>query len=201
MASSLFPECEEIVKNLIIGRHPVLEALRSSTPLEKIYVLFGIRGEAIPQIEQLAKRQGIPVKEIDRKRFLELTSDPGAQGIVAVTASKTYVDIDAILQLAAEKNEPPFLLILDEIEDPHNVGALIRTAECAGVHGVVLPKHHSASINETVAKVSAGASLHLLAAKVTNIAGTLDELKLKGIWIIGAVPSGPFRDRKLAPSS
>jgi 23S rRNA (guanosine2251-2'-O)-methyltransferase len=178
------------MQNLIIGRHPVLESLRSETPPEKVYVLFGTRGSAIQQIQQLAKRQGIPVKEIDRGRFLELSSDPNAQGVLAVGATKQYVDIDALLQIAGEKREPPFLLILDEIEDPHNLGALIRTAECAGVHGVILPKHHAASLNETVAKASAGASLHLPAAKVTNIATTLEELRSKGIWIVGTDMQG-----------
>ena len=176
--------------NLIIGRHPVLESLRSESPPEKIYVLFGTRGSAIQQIQQLARRLGVPVKEIDRQRFFELSADPNAQGVLAVGATKHYIDLDALLNIAAEKQEPPFLLVLDEIEDPHNVGALIRTAECAGVHGVILPKHHAATINETVAKTSAGASLHLPAVKVTNIASTLEELRSQGIWIVGTDMQG-----------
>jgi 23S rRNA (guanosine2251-2'-O)-methyltransferase len=178
------------MQNLIIGRRPVLESLRSDTPPEKIYVLFGTRGNALQQIQQLAKRQGVPVKEIDRQRFLELSSDPNAQGVLAIGATKQYVDIEALLQVSADKNESPFLLVLDEIEDPHNVGALIRTAECAGIHGVILPKHHAATLNETVAKASAGASLHLPAAKVTNIASTLEELRSKGVWIVGTDMQG-----------
>jgi 23S rRNA (guanosine2251-2'-O)-methyltransferase len=178
------------MQNLIIGRHPVLESLQSESPPEKIYILFGTRGSAIQQIEKLAKRQGVPVKEIDRRRFLEISSDPNAQGVLAVGGTKQYVDIDALFQAATEKKQPPFFLILDEIEDPHNVGALIRTAECAGVHGVILPKHHAASLNETVAKTSAGASLHLPATKVTNIANTLDELRSKGVWIVGTDMQG-----------
>jgi 23S rRNA (guanosine2251-2'-O)-methyltransferase len=185
MVPSFSEGFEVAMQNLIIGRHPVLESLRSENPPEKIYILFGTRGAAIQQIQQVAKRQGVLVKEVDRQRFLELSSDPNTQGVVALVATKQYVDIEGLLQVAAEKHEPPFLLILDEIEDPHNVGALIRTAECAGVHGVVLPKHHAASLNETVAKASAGASLHLPAAKVTNIANTLDELRSKGVWIVG----------------
>jgi 23S rRNA (guanosine2251-2'-O)-methyltransferase len=173
------------VENLIKGRQPVLEALRSDTPLEKVYLLFGTRETGLQEIRQLARRRGVPIKEIDRKRFLELCSDKHAQGVLAVAATKQYVDIDAILRIAEDKGEKPFLLVLDEIEDPHNIGALIRTAECAGVHGVILPRHHTASLNETVAKASAGASLHLAAAKVTNIATTLDELRGHGIWIIG----------------
>jgi 23S rRNA (guanosine2251-2'-O)-methyltransferase len=178
------------MEHLIIGRHPVLESLRSDNPPEKIYVLFGTRGSAIQQIQQLAKRQGVPVKEIDRNRFMEISSDPNSQGVVAVGTSKQYVDLDALLQSAADKNEPPFLLILDEIEDPHNVGALIRTAECAGIHGVILPKHHAASLNETVAKASAGASVHVPAAKVTNIVKAIEELRSKGVWIVGTDMQG-----------
>jgi 23S rRNA (guanosine2251-2'-O)-methyltransferase len=178
------------MQNLIVGRHPVLESLRSESPPEKIYVLFGTRGSAVQQIQQLAKRLGVPIKEIDRRRFLDLSSDPNAQGVLAVGGVKQYVDIDAILQVAAEKQEPPFLLVLDEIEDPHNVGALIRTGECAGIHGVIVPKHHAASLNETVAKTSAGASLHLPAAKVTNIAATLEELRSRGIWVVGTDMQG-----------
>ena len=176
--------------NLIVGRHPVLESLQSDSPPEKIYILFGTRGSAIQQIEKLAKRQGVPVKELDRRHFLEISSDPNAQGVLATIGTKQYVDIDALFQTAAAKKEPPFFLILDEIEDPHNVGALIRTAECAGVHGVILPKHHAASLNETVARTSAGASLHLPAAKVTNIATTLEELRTRGVWIVGTELQG-----------
>jgi 23S rRNA (guanosine2251-2'-O)-methyltransferase len=173
------------VENLIIGRQPVLEALRSDAPLDKVYLLFGTRGVAIQQIRQMAKRAGVAFNEIDRQRFLKLCPDANAQGVIAITAGKPYVEIDDLLQTAASKGEKPFLLILDEIEDPHNLGALIRTAECAGVHGAILPRHHSASLNETVAKTSAGASLHLPVSRVTNIAATIDELKAQGVWIIG----------------
>lgn len=179
------------METLIAGRQPVLEALRSDTPLEKIYVLFGIHGGALQQIEQLARRRGVPVKQIDKQRFLELSGGVNAQGVFAIAASKQYVDVDDLLRLAEEKGEKPFLLILDEIEDPHNLGALIRTGECAGVHGVILPRHHSASLNETVTKASAGASLHVPAAKVTNIANTLDDLRKKGVWIVGTEMDAP----------
>jgi len=176
---------EATVENLIAGRKPVLEALRSDTPLEKIYVLFGTHGGVIQSIHQLAKRRGVPVKEIDRQRFLEICPDVNTQGVVAVSSTKAYVEIDDLLKLAADKGEAPFLLILDEIEDPHNLGALMRTGECAGIHGVIIPRHHSASLNETVVKSSAGASIHLPVAKVTNIAVTLDELREHGVWIVG----------------
>ncbi len=113
-------------------------------------------------------------------------SDTTSQGVVAVVGTKRYVEVDDILDAARKRGEPPFLLVLDEIEDPHNLGALIRTAECAGVHGVIIPKHHAAEVTTTVAKTSAGASEYLPVAKVVNVANTLDELKQKGFWIIGA---------------
>lgn len=176
---------QENQQHLIVGRQPVLEALRTDAPLEKIYVQFGTKGNAIRQIHQFARRRGVPINEIDKKRFLELCHDQNAQGVVALGSIKEYVDVDAILQLAKSKGEKPFVLILDEIEDPHNLGALIRTGECAGIHGAILPRHHSASISETVTKASAGALLHVPIAKVTNIATTVDELREQGVWIIG----------------
>jgi len=177
------------MKNLITGRQPVLEALKSDQSLEKIVLVYGARGAGIDRIRQQAKRRGVPVTEMDRARFEQLAGT-SSQGVAAFGSEKEYVDIDALLDIARQRNEPPFLLVLDEIEDPHNLGALIRTAECAGMHGVILPKHHSASINETVAKTSAGASVHLPAAKVGNIAQTLEELKRQGVWIIGADSGG-----------
>jgi 23S rRNA (guanosine2251-2'-O)-methyltransferase len=179
------------VDNLIAGRQPVLEALKADTPLEKIYILFGVHGGVLQQIEQLARRRGVPVKQIDKQRFAELSSGANAQGVFAIAASKQYVEIDDLLRLAEEKGEKPFLLILDEIEDPHNLGALIRTAECAGVHGVILPRHHSASLNQTVIKASAGAALHLPVAKVTNIATTINDLRKQGVWIVGTEMDAP----------
>lgn len=173
------------MENLIAGRQPVIEALRSDTPLEKVYIQFGTHGHVIQTIQQLARRRGVPITEVDRKRFSEICPDVNAQGVVAVSSTQSYVEVDALLKVAADKGEAPFLLILDEIEDPHNLGALIRTGECAGIHGVIIPRHHSASLNETVIKSSAGATLHLPVAKVTNIATTIDELREQGVWVVG----------------
>ena len=171
--------------NVIAGRNPVMEALRAGTILERVVILAGVKGNAIEKIKQTAKRNRVPCFEVGKQKFRELVSDTTTQGVVAVVGTKAYVEIDDILKAAKERNEAPFLLILDEIEDPQNLGALIRTAECAGAHGAVIPKHHAASVNQTVAKTSAGASEHLPVAKVVNIANTLDELKEKGIWIVG----------------
>jgi 23S rRNA (guanosine2251-2'-O)-methyltransferase len=171
--------------NIIAGRNPVLEALRGGTIIEKVVILGGVRGSAIERIKLLAKRNKIPCVEVGKSKFRELVSDTTTQGVVAIVGTKRYVEVTDILAIAEGRSEAPFVLLLDEIEDPHNLGALIRTAECAGVHGIVIPKHHAASVNQTVSKTSAGASEHLPVAKVTNIANTLDELKEKGIWIVG----------------
>ncbi|HEY4613680.1 MAG TPA: 23S rRNA (guanosine(2251)-2'-O)-methyltransferase RlmB [Bacteroidota bacterium] len=181
--------------NLIFGRQPVLEALKSGTAIEKVLILFGTKGSAIDKIRALAKQHGVPVTEADKQKFRvlipkEQADESTTQGVVALLGTQAYVEIDGLLAAAKAKNEPPFLLILDELEDPHNVGALIRTAECAGVHGVIVPKHHSATIGETVAKTSAGASLHLPIARVSNIVQAMEELKEHGVWIIGTAMEG-----------
>jgi len=171
--------------NLIVGRQPVLEALKSRQPIERILILHGTTGSHIDQAKQLARKLAIPVKETDKECFFELAGETLAQGIIAIIDSYHYVEIEEILAVAQKKNEQPFILILDEIEDPHNLGALIRSAECAGMHGIVIPLHNAASINPTVVKTSAGATAHLPIARVTNIAQTLDELKKAGVWIVG----------------
>ncbi len=171
--------------NIIAGRNPVMEALKAGTLIEKVVILAGVKGNIIEKIRQMAKRNRVPCVEVGKQKFRDLVSDTTTQGVVAIVGTKAYVEMDDILAVAKERNEPPFVLILDEIEDPQNLGALIRTAECAGVHGAVIPKHHAASVNQTVAKTSAGASEHLPVAKVTNIVSTLEELKSKGLWIVG----------------
>lgn len=186
MSEQQIPE-EEIKPKLIAGRQPVIEALKSqSVMIEKIYLLHGIRGSQIDKIRNLARKKGVPFVEINKQRFRELASDIATQGVIAVISEAKYISVDDILNVSKEKNEPPFILILDEIVDPQNFGALVRTAECAGVHGIITTKHHTAIINSTVARTSAGAIAHVGIAKVVNLAQTLDELKEKGIWIVGA---------------
>ena len=171
---------------LIVGRNPVLEALKSGRPIEKIFFLFGVQGGSIGKIRHLAKQHGIVWSEVGRQKFQEMVGDENAQGVAALVGEKTYVEVDDLLAVAKDRREAPFLVILDEIEDPQNLGALIRTAECAGVHGVVIPRHHTAHVSAAVRKSSAGASEHMSVAKVTNIASCLDELKGQGVWIVGA---------------
>jgi len=174
----------------IVGRKPVIEALKAGTFIEKIYILHGSHGESVELIRKLARQRNVLCAESDKDMFNAIPNESLAQGVMARVGLKQYVEIENILSAVASKNESPFLLVFDEIEDPHNLGALIRSAVCFGVHGGIIPKHHSASINPTVVKTSAGASEHFLIAKVTNIVSTLDNLKSKGVWIIGADAKG-----------
>jgi len=171
--------------DIIAGRNPVMEALRSGRIIEKVVILAGVKGTAIEKIRQMARRNRVPCIEVGKMKFRDLVSDTTTQGVVAIVGTKKYAEMEDIFEVAKSRGEQPFILFLDEIEDPQNLGALIRTAECAGVHGAVIPKHHAATVNQTVAKTSAGASEHLLVAKVTNLANTLDELKKKGLWVVG----------------
>jgi 23S rRNA (guanosine2251-2'-O)-methyltransferase len=172
--------------NIIAGRKPVIEALNAGTPVEKICILRGAHGEPLDTIRQLARQKNIPCTDVDKHVIEKLSRDTNAQGVVAVVGTKEYADVDEILAIAASKNEKPFLLLFDEIEDPHNLGALIRTAVCLGAHGGIVPKHNAAPVNATVAKTSAGASAHFPIAKVTNIVAAIEELKEKGVWIVGS---------------
>lgn len=171
--------------DLIIGRKPVLEALKAVTPIEKIHVAQNSHGEVIDEILQLARQKNIPYKISAPDQITKLSRNPNTQGVVAIVGTKEYSDIQELLNIAESKNEKPFFLIFDEVEDTHNLGALIRTAVCAGAHGGILPKHHSAPVNDTVVKTSAGASLQFPIARVTNIAQTIDELKENGVWVVG----------------
>ena len=177
-------------RDIIPGRKPVIEALKSGTPVEKIVFLPGVQGKVIDEIKALAQQRGIPVVQATKQNFRALASDVTTQGVIAVVSRKQYVDLTRILRVAKERNEKGFILILDEIEDPQNLGALIRTAECVGVHGVVIPKHHAASVTTAVVKSSAGATEHMAMAEVTNIANTIIELKKNEFWVIGLDMSG-----------
>ena len=176
--------------DVIAGRNPVSEALRSGRPIDKILVARGEKSGAVVGILAKARDRQIPVKEVDRTKLDFLSGIAPHQGIIALAAAKEYCTLDDILAYAEEQNEPPFLVILDELEDPHNLGAIIRTAECTGVHGVIVPKRRSASLSYTVGKASAGAIEYMRVARVTNIAKTIDELKARGVWVYGADMNG-----------
>lgn len=173
---------------LIIGRNAVLEALKSNREIEKITVARGAEG-SVKQIVAKAKDKKIPIYYSEKSRMDKAASGGTHQGVMAVVSDYEYCSVDDILAKAAERGEQPFILLLDGLEDPHNLGAIMRTAECAGVHGIIIPKRRSVSVTETVAKTSAGAVEYMLCAKVTNIASEIDKLKAKGIWI-GACDMG-----------
>lgn len=170
----------------VSGRNPVLEILKTEREVEKLYILKGELQGSINKIIGIAKDRNIVMQQVDRNKLDSLADGNTHQGVVALITSYDYSTIDDILNKAKEKNQPPFVIILDGLEDPHNLGAIIRTAECGGVHGVIIPKRRSAQVNQTVYKSSAGAVEHMLVAKVNNITNTIEELKDKGLWIYGA---------------
>lgn len=169
----------------IEGRNSVLELLESGKDINKIYVIRGEKHGSINKILGIAKERKIIVVEKDKRQMDEMAQEDNYQGVIAIVPPFEYVEIQDILQNAAEKNEDPFVLILDGIEDPHNLGSIIRTAETAGVHGIIIPKRRAVSVNSTVNKASAGAVEHMKIARVTNITDAIDELKRVGLWICG----------------
>lgn len=177
-------------KDIIFGRNSVSEAIKAERPLDSVLVARGERTGSIPKILADAKKADIPVKEVDRKKLDFMCGHGNHQGIIAVGAVKAYSTVDDIFALAEERGESPFIIICDEIEDPHNLGAIIRTAEAAGAHGVIVPKRRSAPLSFAVAKTSAGAVEFMHVARVTNIPQTIDELKEKGVWVYCADMDG-----------
>lgn len=175
-------------EGLIIGRNPVLEALKAEHPIDCVYI--GGEGGSLNLIMKLAKERGAVVKQVSRQKLDDMSGGAAHQGVVATGACAEYAEISDILGIAANKGELPFVIICDEIEDPHNLGAIIRTAECAGAHGVIIPKRRSASLNGTVFKTSAGAASRVPVARVPNLAQAIDELKSAGLWIYGTDASG-----------
>ena len=178
------------MEDKIIGRNPVMEAIRSGRSIDKILIKKGkYEGSVIPIIKK-AKSAGIIIQEVDRSKLDVIAEGENHQGIIAYVSAYEYATVSDILDRAAEKNEAPFVIICDRITDPHNLGAIIRTANCVGAHGVIIPKRNSAGLNSIVAKTSAGAVEYTPVAKVTNISKTIDDLKEKGLWIAGADMDG-----------
>lgn len=170
------------------GRNPVLETLRSNRKVKRLLIAEGQReAPALASILQEVAHQNIPVETVPRPRLDQLSQGAVHQGCLAVVEARRYATVDEILEYARRKNEDPFLLILDAIQDVNNLGSLMRTAEAAGIHGVILPQHHAAEVNATVVKTSAGATEHLLIAQETNLTRTIDALKKENVWVIGLV--------------
>ncbi len=172
----------------IAGRNPVMEALRSGTALDAIYISQESGG--LQEIISLAKERSIPVKLVTDAKLSQLTGGAVHQGVAAEGACANYVSLEELLASAEAKHEPPLLVICDGIQDPHNLGAIIRTAEAAGAHGVIIPKRRSASLTVTVGKTSAGAASYLPVARVSNLVAAMESLKQNGMWIYGTDASG-----------
>lgn len=176
--------------NIICGRNPVLEAVRSGREIDRLLVSHGVSGGSVTAIIAKAKQKGILIKEISPQKLDYYCGGAHHQGVAVMLASQEYSTVEDILNTANERNEKPFIIICDEIEDPHNLGAIIRTAEASGVHGIIIPKRRSASLNATVAKSACGALEYMKVARVTNISNTIDELKEQGVWVFGADMDG-----------
>ncbi|HJB46355.1 MAG TPA: 23S rRNA (guanosine(2251)-2'-O)-methyltransferase RlmB [Candidatus Mediterraneibacter surreyensis] len=175
---------------VIEGRNAVLEAYRSGRTVDKLFVLDGCQDGPVRTIVREAKKHGSLINFVSRERLNQLTQTGKHQGVIAYAAAYDYSDIEDMFKLASERGEDPFLILLDGIEDPHNLGAIIRTANVAGAHGVIIPKRRAAGLTATVAKTSAGALNYTPVAKVTNLAKTIDELKEKGMWFVCADMDG-----------
>lgn len=174
----------------IEGRNAVIEAFRSGKTIDKLYVLDGCQDGPVMTIKREAKKQNVLMKFVTKERLDQMSETGKHQGVIAVAAAYEYADVDDMLKAAKEKGEPPFLILLDNIEDPHNLGAIIRTANLAGAHGVIIPKNRAAGLTATVARTSAGALNYTPVAKVTNLAKTIEELKKEGLWFVCADMGG-----------
>ena len=175
---------------LIEGRNAVIEALRAGTAIDKIYLQKGETDKTLGHIASRAREKGIVVVEADRRKLDGMSRTHAHQGVIALAAMREYVSVQSLLDAAAEKGEAPLLVVCDEISDPHNLGAILRTAECAGAHGVIIPKRRSAGLTAIVGKTSAGAVSYMPVARVSNLPATLEELKKKGVWVYGTAAEG-----------
>ena len=177
-------------ENQIEGRNSVIELLKSGKDINKLFVQRGEKHGSILEIIKLAKNNKVIITEIDKSKLDKMSQTHNHQGVIAIIPPYEYCEVDDILQNAKQKNEDPFILILDQIEDPHNLGSIIRTAECSGVHGIIIPKRRAAQVNSTVNKTSAGAAEYVKIARVNNLNETINYLKEKNIWIYGTDAQG-----------
>ena len=176
----------KVSEEAIVGRNSVMEAIRAGRAVNKILVARGERQGSIREILALAREAGHVVQEVDPARLAEIAPGMKHQGVIAMVSPVPYAEVGDILSRAAERGEQPFVLMLDEIEDPHNLGAILRTADAAGVHGVIVPKRRSCPLSATVAKTSAGALEYVPVARVSNLAQEIERLKKEGLWVVGA---------------
>ncbi len=180
----------KVNENMIEGRNAVLEAFRAGKPIDKLFVLDGCTDGPVRTILREAKKHDVILQFVSKERLAKLSETGKHQGVIAFAAAYEYSSVEDMLALAKERGEDPFLILLDNIEDPHNLGAIIRTANLAGAHGVIIPKRRAAGLTATVAKTSAGALNYTPVAKVTNLKKTMEELKEKGLWFVCADMDG-----------
>ena len=178
------------VEGQLEGRNALTEALRSGRTIDKVFVASGDTDKGLQRLAAQAKEAGAVVVPVDRRKLDAMSVTHAHQGVIALAAASTYFTIDDILQTAADRGEAPLLVICDELSDPHNLGAILRSAECAGAHGIIIPKRRSVGLTATVAKASAGAVEYMKVARVTNINAAMEELKQKGVWIFGTAAEG-----------
>ncbi|WP_047983305.1 23S rRNA (guanosine(2251)-2'-O)-methyltransferase RlmB [Ornithinibacillus californiensis] len=183
-------------QEMIIGKNPVMEALRSGRSVNKVMVSDQLNANVQGKIIQLGKQAGTIVQKVPKSR-LDSLSDGIHQGVIAYVASYQYADLEDLFARATERNEDPFFIILDELEDPHNLGSILRTADATGAHGVIIPKRRSVGLTATVAKTAAGALEHIPVVRVTNIANTIEELKERNVWVVGTEAEATEDYRKL----
>ena len=190
MRTNINEQNQELKNEIIEGRNAVIEALRAERAIDKILINKGDVDKTLGHIASKARDKGIVVVECDRRKLDFMSVTKAHQGVIAVCAVRDYCSIDDILSLADFRKESPFVVVCDEISDPHNLGAIIRSAECAGVHGLIIPKRRSAGLTAIVDKASAGAAEHALIARVSNIPAALKELKDRGLWVYGTAADG-----------
>ena len=184
------PVQEAVSDGVIEGRNAVIEALRAGTAIDKIYLAKGETDKTLGHIASRARDAGVVVVECDRRKLDAMSRTHAHQGVIALAALREYVSVQSLLAGAREKGEQPLLVVCDEISDPHNLGAILRTAECAGAHGVIIPKRRSAGLTAIVGKTSAGAVSYMPVARVANLSAALKELKKQGVWIYGTAAEG-----------
>ncbi len=190
MSNREYESVEEQSEEFVMGRHPVKEALQSDREINKLFVQEKIGGRAIDEIVGLANSQKIVISFVPKSKLDSLVDYQNHQGVVLATSPVDYATIDDLFEIAEERDEAPFFVMLDGIEDPHNLGSIIRTADITGVHGVIIPNRRSANLTSTVSKASAGAVEHVKVARVTNLTQTIKELKERGVWVFGTDMNG-----------
>ena len=182
-------EVQEVV-DFVFGRHAVVEALQTPDRVNRVFIQEGTSGRDAAKVIELAREKGIQVQNVPKTKIEDLVGNAVHQGLVASIAAYEYADLEDVFKKAEEKGEDPFIVILDGVEDPHNLGSILRTADATGVHGIIIPKRRSASLTATVAKASTGAIEHVPVVRVTNLTQTIEQLKARGIWVFGTDMNG-----------